>query len=340
MERYSRQVLFAPIGVDGQERLGRSRVTVVGCGALGSVGAEILTRGGVGRLTLADRDYVDESNLQRQSLYTEQDCREGLPKAVAAARRLRQCNGAVEIVERVVDVTAVTVESLVSGADLVVDGTDNFETRFLLNDASVRWEVPWIYGACVGSYGLAALFLPGETPCLRCLLEHLPPPGSSPTCDTAGVIGPIVHVVAAFQAAEALKLLTGNRSSLSRCLRTFDLWENRSSMLDLARVDRRADCPACVLRRFDYLAGGHDAEPRMLCGRDAVQVGRSAAGTVDFPAIAERLGPLGSVRYNDHLLRARVDDFEIALFRDGRSIIRGTQDEAEARRVYAKYIGN
>src|SRR5437867_5664924 len=270
MERYSRQVLFQPIGREGQEKLGRARVLLVGCGALGSVLAEILVRAGIGRLTLADRDYVDESNLQRQSLYTEADAREGLPKAVAAVRHLREINSAVEIVERIADVNAQSVASLVQEQDLILDGTDNFETRYLLNDASLQWNIPWIYGACVGSYGLCLAFVPGQTPCLRCVLEQLPPPGSSPTCDTVGVIGPIVHLVAGLESAEALKILTGNLKQLNHKLVTLDVWENRISSLDLMNLAPTGQCPACGERKFDFLEGGHEAQARSLCGRDAV----------------------------------------------------------------------
>ena len=338
--RYSRQVLFAPIGRDGQEKLGRSSVALVGCGALGSVLAEILTRAGAGRLTIADRDYVDESNLQRQSLFTEEDCRQGMPKAVAAARRLRAVNSSVEIVERVADVGPSNVGDIVASHDLILDGTDNFEVRFLLNDASLRWGIPWIYGACVGSYGIAFAFRPGATPCLRCVLEELPAAGSSPTCDTAGVIAPIVHMVAALQAAEAMKLLTGNLAALSPRLMTADVWAQRYASVDVGRMARNPDCPACARGRFEFLDGTRDSSARLLCGRNAVQLRRAGVAPVDFAAIAGRLASLGTVRYNQHLLRAEVESFEIALFPDGRSIIRGTEDEGEARRVYAKFIGS
>lgn len=340
MDRYSRQILFAPIGRTGQDRLSRSRTLLVGCGALGSVLAEILTRAGIGRLTIADRDYVDESNLQRQSLYTERDCRDGLPKAVAAARHLREINSSVELVDRVLDVSARSVESLVRGQDLILDGTDNFETRYLLNDASLRWSIPWVYGACVGSYGLCLAFIPGITPCLRCVLEQLPSPGSSPTCDTNGVIGPIVHLVAALESAEALKILTGNLKQVSPKLFTADVWENRIAMLDLSRLKTNSKCPACGQGRYEFLEGGHESRTQVLCGRDAVQIWRTNPQSPDFKLIAERLTKLGPVQYNEFLLRAHLEGFDIALFNDGRSIIRGTQDVEEARRIYAKFIGN
>ncbi len=340
MERYSRQVLFQPIGKEGQERLSRSRALLVGCGALGSVVAEILCRGGIGQLTIADRDYVDNSNLQRQSLFTESDSRDALPKAVAAARHLKELNSAVALIERVVDVNARSIAALVREQDIILDGTDNFETRYLLNDASLKWKTPWVYGACVGGYGLCLAFVPGQTPCLRCVLQQLPPPGSSPTCDTAGVIGPIVHLVAGLESAEALKILTGNQKQVNRKLVTFDLWENRVTTLDLAHLEPDGQCPACGQKRFEFLEGEHETQAQSLCGRDAVQIWRSTARPVDFKTIAERLSKLGSVRYNDFLLRAQVEDFEIALFQDGRGIVRGTHDLDEAQRIYAKYIGN
>jgi adenylyltransferase/sulfurtransferase len=338
--RYSRQILFSGIGVEGQRLLAHSRVLLVGCGALGSVLAEILTRAGVGRLTIADRDYVDESNLQRQSLYTEADCRAGMPKAMAAVQHLSGINSQVELVPEILDVNAATIVALVPGHDLILDGTDNFETRFLINDASIKWNIPWVYGACVGAYGLCLAFVPDTTPCLRCVLEQLPPPGSSPTCDTIGVIGPIVHLVAALEAAEALKILTGQVERLNGKLVSVDLWANQIWSVNVAEMRRDSSCPACGQRIFEFLEGKHEGRTQSLCGRDAVQVYRNIPSPVDFESIAERLAPLGSVTYNEFLLRAKLDRFEIALFRDGRAIVRGTQDVDEARRVYAKYIGS
>jgi len=339
-DRYSRQILFAGLGAAGQEALARSRVLLVGCGGLGTVAAEILTRAGVGRLTIADRDYIEESNLQRQALFTEADLSAGLPKAVAAVRHLRGINGRVQLEERVLDVNAGSIPSLVPGHDLIVDGTDNFETRFLLNDASLKWNVPWVYGACVGAYGMCLAFIPGVTPCLRCVLEQLPPAGSSPTCDTAGIIGPIVHLVASLEAAESLKILTGQTERLNRRLQSIDLWENQVWSLNLASLIPDPDCPACGKRNFEFLEGRHEGRGQSLCGRDAVQVTRDIPHPVDFQPIAERLAPLGTVTYNEFLLRARLDRFEIALFRDGRAIVHGTRDPLEARRLVAKYVGS
>ena len=338
--RYSRQILFSGIGAGGQKMLERSHVLLVGCGALGSVMAEILVRAGIGRLTIADRDYIDESNLQRQSLYTEADCRACLPKATAAASHLATINSRVELIPEIVDVNAATIPALAPGKDMILDGTDNFETRFLLNDASLKWNVPWVYGACVGAYGMSLAFVPGHTPCLRCVLEQLPPPGSSPTCDTVGVIGPIVHLVAALEAAEALKILTGHLERLNGKLMSVDLWENQMWSLNLDRTQRDPDCPACGRGLYEFLEGKGEGRTQSLCGRDAVQVYRSAPSPVDFKTIADRLAPLGPVTYNDFLLKTSVDRFEIVLFRDGRAIVRGTQDVDEARRIYAKFIGS
>jgi molybdopterin/thiamine biosynthesis adenylyltransferase len=338
--RYSRQILFPGIGAEGQKMLERSRVLLVGCGGLGSVMAEILTRAGVGRLSIADRDFIEDSNLQRQSLYTEADCRAGLPKAEAAVRHLSAINSRIELVPEILDVNAGSIASLVPGHDLIMDGTDNFETRFLLNDASLKWHVPWVYGACVGAYGMCLAFVPDRTPCLRCVLEQLPPPGSSPTCDTAGVIGPIVHLVAALEAAEALKILTGQLERLNGRLVSVDLWENQIWNLNLAQMPRDPGCPACGQRVFEFLEGKHEGRTQSLCGRDAVQVYCNTPRPVDLTTIAERLAPLGKVTCNEFLLRASLDRFEIALFRDGRAIVRGTQDVDEAKRIYAKFIGS
>jgi molybdopterin/thiamine biosynthesis adenylyltransferase len=337
--RYSRQILFPGIGVDGQARLAASRALLVGCGGLGSVVGEILVRAGIGSLTIADRDYVDETNLQRQSLFTEQDCKTALPKAVAAARHLREVNSCVEVLDRVVDVNSSTIEDLARLQDVIVDGSDNFETRYLLNDASWKWGIPWVYGACVGAYGLSVALVPGSTPCLRCILEQMPAPGSSPTCDTTGVIAPIVHVIAAWEAAEVLKLLAGRPEKINRRLTVIDLWENRVAGMDISSIGANPDCPTCGKRSFEFLAGHHETRPCVLCGRDAVQIRRDEPTMIDFATLASRLAPLAEVSYNEHLLRATLGGIEMALFRDGRAILRGVRDLEEARRIYAGYVG-
>ena len=337
MSRYSRQELFAGIGPDGQRRLGASRVLVVGCGALGSALAETMVRAGVGAVTVVDRDFVEASNLQRQSLFEEEDARQGLPKAVAAEARLRRLNSEVEVRGLVADLSAENADALVRGADLVLDGSDSFETRYLLNDVSVRASVPWVYGACVGAYGLALAVRPGLTPCLRCVMGDRPDAGSAPTCDTAGVVAPIVQVIAGVQGAEALKLLAGRAEALLGGLLTVDLWAGTFEVADLRGV--APSCPACTAGRFDYAAAAAGASA-VLCGRDAVQL-RAAPGTrVDLPALAARLRAVGEVVANDHLVRLRANGADLVVFGDGRAIVKGVRDAAQARSVYARYVGS
>jgi adenylyltransferase/sulfurtransferase len=338
--RYSRQILFQGIGASGQARIRRSSVLVVGAGALGSIDSEVLVRAGVGRLRLVDRDYVDESNLQRQSLYDERDLAEGLPKAVAAERKLRTINGEVEVESRVEDVHAGNVLGLLDGVDLVLDGTDNFETRYLLNDASIRTRVPWIYAACVGSYGMSFVVRPGVTPCLRCLLEEEPPPGTSPTCDTAGVIAPAVHAVSAFQLAEALKILSGRTEALTGAVLSIDVWQGRAD--SFRPQGKREDCPACGLGRLDYLTGAAGGQTLTLCGRNAVQVRPARPASMALEDVAARwreLGEASQIVVNSYLLRGRLRGREIVLFPDGRAIVQGTSDPAEAKSLYARYVG-
>jgi adenylyltransferase/sulfurtransferase len=336
--RYSRQELFAGIGREGQERLGSARVVVVGCGALGSVASEMMVRAGVHSLTVVDRDFVEESNLQRQSLFDEADVALGLPKAAAAETHLRALNAGVEVRGVVTDLVSDNADALLAGADLVLDGTDNFETRFLLNDVCVRAGIPWVYGACVGSYGLALLVRPKVSPCLRCLLEERPAPGSGPTCDTAGVVAPIVHVIAGIQVGEAMKLLAGRLDSLLPGLVTVDLWTGQFDVLDLR--ERAPWCPACTAGQFDYAVAGPAGGSAVLCGRDAVQVRPGPNAHVDLGALAERLGASAEVRaVNEHLVRFVVPEAELVVFRDGRAIVKNVRDTAQARSLYAKYVG-
>ena len=336
--RYSRQELFAGIGREGQARLGSARVVVVGCGALGSVASEMMVRAGVRSLTVVDRDFVEESNLQRQSLFDEADVALGLPKAAAAETHLRALNAGVEVRGVVTDLVSDNADALLAGADLVLDGTDNFETRFLLNDVCVRAGIPWVYGACVGSYGLALLVRPKVSPCLRCLLEERPAPGSGPTCDTAGVVAPIVHVIAGIQVGEALKLLAGRLDSLLSGLVTVDLWTGQFDVLDLR--GRAPWCPACTAGQFDYAVAGPAGGSAVLCGRDAVQVRPGPNAHVDLGALAERLGASAEVRaVNEHLVRFVVPEAELVVFRDGRAIVKNVRDTAQARSLYAKYVG-
>ncbi len=338
-DRYSRQILFENIGEEGQARLARSKVVIIGCGALGAVQAETLARAGVGRLILVDRDFVEESNLQRQIMFEESDALNRLPKAVAAASRIARVNSDIQVEPLVTDLNFENVEEIIAGANVVLDGTDNFETRFLINDACVKSKTPWIYGAAVGSYGLTMTIVPGSSPCLRCVLEAMPEPGSGPTCDTAGVIMPIVTTIASIQAAEALKLLTGQADWLHRSLIRIDVWNFEFNRLDLSGFDARDRCPACRQGEFEYLRGSGRQVTTTLCGRNAVQIARSGGGVIDFPALADRLKQAGEVAFNDFLLRFRVDGYDITVFRDARSIIRGTTDPAVARGLYSRYIG-
>jgi molybdopterin/thiamine biosynthesis adenylyltransferase len=338
-ERYARQTLFAGIGLGGQERIARGRVLIVGCGALGSVLANNLARAGVGHLRIADRDYVEGNNLQRQVLYVEDDVRRGMPKAAAAAEYLRRVNGLITIEPLVTDVTAENVEELIEGVDLVLDGTDNFETRYLLNDACLKAGVPWIYSGVIAAYGVTLAVLPGETACLRCVFPERPLPGTTPTCDTAGVLNGIVGVIAGMASTEALKLLVGS-PQLVRGMTWVDLWENTFDRIELPR---QPDCPACGRGEYEYLDAPIDESGTALCGRNAVQVRppRGAASTtgLDLAALAERLAPVGEVASNSFLLRLRVDGYDVTVFPDARAIIKGTDDLALARSVYAKYVG-
>ena len=337
-ERYSRQILFDGIGEEGQRRLLKSRAVIIGCGALGTAHAESLARAGVGRLLVVDRDFVEASNLQRQTMFTEGDARQRLPKSIACRNHLAQINSDIEVEAEVADVNNSNVERLISGCDVVLDGTDNFATRYLINDACVRHELSWIYGAAVGSYGVTMTVRPHVTPCLRCVFEEAPPAASAPTCDTAGVVMPIIAVVAAVQVSEALKLLTGRTEKLHRSLMRFDVWENewRRIRLDAAP---HADCPTCGLGRYETLEAGAGEVAISLCGRDAVQVRPAAAAEVNLPALAERLRAAGEVQLNPYLLRLRAGDYELTVFKDARAIIRGTDDVPTARSLYARYVG-
>lgn len=337
MERYSRQILFEGIGAEGQRRVCAARVLVVGCGALGSAQAEMLARAGVGRLHVVDRDFVEESNLQRQTLFTERDARERVPKAVAARARLAEINSEVECVAEVLDVNQSNVERLVAGCDVVLDGTDNFATRFLLNDACIKHGVRWVYGAAVGSYGVTMTVVPHVTPCLRCVFPETPAAATAPTCDTAGVIMPVIAVVAAVQVAEALKLLAGREENLHRSLMQFDVWRNEWRRIGLG--ERAADCPTCALGRYDALAAEAGDLATVMCGRDAVQVAPRAPARVDLEALAARLRSAGEVKVNPYLVRFRAGDYELTVFADARAIIRGTEDVNLARSLYARYVG-
>ncbi len=336
-ERYSRQILFSGVGKEGQERLARSQAVIIGCGALGAMHAETLARAGVGRLRLIDRDFIEESNLSRQIMFEERDAAERLPKAVAAAARVARVNSEVEAEAVVKDVNYSNVEELIRDADVVLDGTDNFETRFLLNDAAVRLGKPWIYGAAVGSYGVQMTIRPRATPCLRCVFPEMPAPGTSPTCDTAGVILPIIAVIAAHQTAEALKILTHQFEKLHGSLLQFDLWRNTFTRLKLR--ERSEDCPTCQRERYEFLDARSGQFVTTLCGRGAIQISPSTAVRIDFAELAGRMRDAGEVSYNRFLLRFKSGEHEITVFPDARCVIKGADDPNVARSLYARYIG-
>ncbi len=337
-DRYSRQVLFRPLGVEGQARIRAARVLVAGCGGLGAESASLLARAGVGFLRIVDRDVVELSNLQRQALFSEEDVREGLPKAVAAARRLARVNADVVVEPVVADVGPRNVRDLLAGVDLVVDGFDSFESRFLLNDACVEQGLPWVYGACIGSTGLAALLVPGHTPCLRCLMPEIPEPGTSPPCDTAGILGPAAHLAASMQVGRALRWLATREAPSEAEVVYADVWEARFTRVALPYRPGESRCPCCVERRFDLLAV-ETPQTATLCGRDSVQVRPLVPSRPDFVALAGRLRPLGTVLANDYLLRFRTEDLELTLFSDGRAIVKGTNDPARARSLVSRTFG-
>jgi molybdopterin-synthase adenylyltransferase len=340
LERYSRQIRFPGMREDGQRRLLESRVTLCGCGALGTVLANALVRAGVGHLRLIDRDFIETSNLQRQVLFDEQDVAENLPKAEAAARKLEAINSTVHVEPVVTDIDRTNILELVEDADLILDGTDNFEIRYLINDAAVKLGKPWVYGGCIGSHGQTMTILPGETPCLRCVFEAAPAPGEAGTCETAGVLGPIVNIVASYQATEAFKILAGRLDKVNRDLLYFDVWDNVQKRIKIAPLLGKVDCPCCQRKQFAWLDGDLGSHTTSLCGRNAVQVAHRTASRLNFDDLAHHLETLGSVSYNRFLLKFQVDSYDFTVFPDGRAIIKGTDDVDKARTLYAKYIGN
>ena len=333
-ERYSRQILFPPLGEEGQERLLASRAVIVGCGALGSFQAGALARAGVGEIVLIDRDYVEPSNLQRQWLYTEADAAEALPKAVAAARRIAQLNSSIRVQAVIADLVPHNAEELLLPAGVLLDGTDNFDTRYLVNDVAVKHGVPWIYGAAVASYGLTMPILPGRSACLACLFPT-PPGGPQPTCDTAGVLNVITSLVASLQVADALKILAGRGEEVEPRLLSVDVWAN--TFRSVSTRQRDPECPVCGRREFRRLAG-EGRPPISLCGRNSVQI-HARQHPIDLQALAETLRPLGEVRANEFALRFFCAPYEMTVFPDGRTIIKGTTDVGIARSLYARYIG-
>jgi molybdopterin-synthase adenylyltransferase len=335
--RYSRQILFQPIGKSGQEKLLNSCVLLVGCGALGASHAEMLARAGVGKLRIVDRDFVEFTNLQRQTLYRESDAIERLPKAIAAKKRMAEINSGIEVEAVVADVNQNNIESLINDCDLVLDGTDNFQVRYLVNDACVKLNKIWIYGAAVSSYGTTMTIIPNQTPCLRCIFEEIPEAGSAPTCDTAGVIMPIISTISAVQVTETLKILTGNIDKLHRSLLQFDVWQSDWRKIKLR--EPLADCVCCGERKFEFLENENREFFTTLCGRDAVQISAPNPTKIDLPKLAQKLKNLGEIKQNEYLVRFQADGFEITVFQDARAIIKGTDDLTTARSVYAKYVG-
>jgi molybdopterin-synthase adenylyltransferase len=336
-ERYSRQILFREIGREGQEKLLNSRVLIVGCGALGASHAEMLSRAGVGKLRIVDRDFVEFTNLQRQTLFKEEDAEQRLPKAAAAKKRIAEINSEVTVEEIVTDVNNSNIESLLKDIDLIIDGTDNFLVRYLVNDACVKHEKTWIYGAAVSSYGTTMSVIPGETPCLRCIFEDMPDAGSSPTCDTSGVIMPIVASVSAVQVTEAIKLLVGDAASLHGSLMQIDVWSNDWHRIKLNEPN--PNCKCCSQQIFEFLDAETKEFSAVLCGRNAVQIAPPRPTQLDLKSFAERLNATLPVKQNEYLVRFETDGHEVTVFKDARAIIKGTGDVSVARSIYARFIG-
>jgi molybdopterin-synthase adenylyltransferase len=334
-ERYSRQILFKGIGAKGQARLAKARVAIVGCGATGSALASLLARAGVGWIRIIDRDYVEPSNLQRQVLFDEQDAAESLPKAIAAARKIKTFNSEIEVDAHAADLTPDNIEEMLESAQIVLDGTDNFETRYLINDYAVSKGVPWIYTAAVGSYGVVMNVLPSDTACLACVFPDSPT-GMVETCDTSGILNSAVNLAASFSATEAIKSLVGAKDKMRRTLLSFDVWTNDRSEISVAKP--REGCRACGERNFVHLAG--EGRPHItMCGRNSVQI-HERHRPIDFAELTGKLTPHGTVKHNEFVLKFWRDPYEMTLFPDGRAIIKGTTDATVARSLYARFIGS
>ncbi len=341
LERYSRQIRLPAIDVQGQQRLSESSALVVGCGALGSVISESLVRAGVGLVRLVDRDFLELHNLQRQVLYDEHDVASGLPKAIAAKTKLQAINGRVQIEAFVEDLNYKNIATLAQDVFVIVDGTDNFETRFLINDYALENSVPWIYGGCLGSEGQSMTILPGQTSCLHCLMtDGPPPPGTTPGCDIAGVVGPIVNVIASIQSMEALKILSGNLPAVNRHLTVVDLWSGRFSRMELEDLGQRVNCPACVQGQRVWLNGQRASQSTVLCGRNSVQIRSSSDTQIDLAQLANRLQDHGEVTVNEFLLKFQLPDYQLTVFANGRAIISGTGDPTKAKSLYTQWIGS
>lgn len=339
LDRYKRQLRYAPLGEAGQRQLLKARVLVCGSGALGCVVADTLVRAGAGFVRLVDRDFVERDNLHRQVLFDESDAEQQLPKAIAAANRLQRVNSSIQVEPIVADLNATNIRQLADDVELIVDGTDNFETRYLINDYSISTGKPWIFGGCVGTEGQTLAIIPEQTPCLACIMPEPPPAAAQPTCETAGVLGPIVNVIASLQAMEALKILSGNRGAVNNSMTLLNLWDNQLRSIGLG-ASRSEDCPVCAKHEFAWLEGRRGSAITRLCGRNSVQIAPGDAEPVDLTALANRLGELGVVTANRFLVRLAVEDYLLTVFADGRTIVSGTDDPAVARTVLAKYIGN
>jgi len=339
--RYQKQILFDGVGQAGQQALAERRVLLVGCGALGCVLADALTRAGVGFLRIVDRDFVELSNLQRQTLFTEDDVTAHLPKAIAAVNRLQRINSSIEIEPIVADVDFNNVRGFAEGVDLIMDGTDNFEIRYLINDVSLETGIPWIFTGCTGSHGQMMPVIPGQTACLRCLMQNPPPPGSTETCDTAGVLGPAIGVIASLQAAMALKILTGHKDAVPQQLTIVDVWNLSFRQMDVSKLRESTECPACKKGERLWLDGAQSAGSTILCGRNAVQISPPEKTRLSLPELAKRLESAGVVTSNPFLVRVAVaeSDLEVTVFPDGRAIVKGTEDPAAARAIYSRYVG-
>ncbi|PEI63774.1 thiazole biosynthesis adenylyltransferase ThiF [Bacillus wiedmannii] len=336
--RYSRQELFSPIGEEGQRKIREKHVLIIGAGALGSANAELFVRAGVGTVTIVDRDYVDWSNLQRQQLYAESDVENNLPKAVAAKKRLEEINSEVRVEALVQDVTAEELEELVTKVDVIIDATDNFETRFIVNDIAQKYSIPWIYGACVGSYGLSYTILPSKTPCLSCLLQSIPLGGA--TCDTAGIISPAVSLVVSHQVTEALKLLVEDYESIRDGLVSFDVWKNEYSCMNVQKL-RKHNCPSCGENAiYPYLNKENTSKTAVLCGRNTVQIRPPHKEEMDFERYKELLHDrVNDLNVNPYLLSFSVEEKRLVAFKDGRVLVHGTKDISEAKTIYHRYFG-
>jgi molybdopterin-synthase adenylyltransferase len=335
-ERYSRQQLFKPIGTSGQAKISERHVLVVGAGALGTSNAESLVRAGVGKITIIDRDYVEWSNLQRQQLYSEQDASEGLPKAIAAKKRLTQVNSSVDIQAVVMDATSESLAPLLKDVDVVVDATDNFDIRLIINDLTQKHNIPWVYGSCVSSTGMSYTILPQKTPCLQCLLNAAPIAGA--TCDTAGVISPAVQVVAAYQTTEVLKLLVEDYQAIRPSLVTFDLWNNQHYTMNVEKA-KKENCPSCgVAPTYPHLSYEYQTKTEVLCGRDTVQI-RPKHATESLDELVERLASFGEVKRNPYLVSVIYESYRIVFFQDGRTFVHGTNNIEKAKSIYYRLVG-